>query len=1536
VTFYLNGREVTLDKPSPDLLLIDYLRSPDVGLAGPKKPCGEGGCGGCTVILSHWNAAGKRAEHRAINSCLRPVCALEGLVVTTVEGTGAARQPNPEYLKHSATYSRAGAPADGPPPPALLEAQEEIEKKRWEVQKAVQEALSDLREGKGAPAAKLVKKVSDNPSEHKNAGMNPVAYRLALNNGSQCGYCSVGFVMNMSEFITNKPKATKRQIEDIFDGNLCRCTGYRPILTGMKTFASDWSKKDEAERMKCLGDPQVLAQLPADVAIPFPPAAQAPPQPVRVIEGGRTWLTPVTLNELAAVIRKNRGRNLRLVHGNTSFGIYKQEYWDAEILVDIRLIPELAAGPDIGHKEVRVGAGISYNDLIEVLETAMTKRGEIVRIEDENHFSAMTRLGAVHFMARRTAGRIVRNAASLGGNVMLVLKHIAGTTLAPFPSDAVTALVAVEAEVEYLDVSGDRRSRLSTTTLEELVNRVAADTALADSIILIGFRIPTGRKDDVVMPQKVALREVNAHSIVNAATRFEFSGKVMVSDVALVFGGIAPFPWRASKTEAAMKGRKLSLDALAGLAAILQTEVREELVRWEERYRQVPWEGFTDEYRVELAVSLLYKSVINALGKRGVEVPEKLRSSGRITWGRWPVSDGRQYWKHQHYRAPVALPYIKIMAMYQTSGQVHYTHELQTPPLTANGALVQSRRALANYHFILPGGKGTDAAGLRAYLTKTFHSFIDLITHENVTQGGTNLQGMGADQALFAVEQVGFVGQTIALVLAQNEQDAIRIADYVTAQCVGYSATEWPAQWNKPPWNKPPWNEPIVSLEQAIRMNSVFPDSPSSAFFVSHIWKITRPASRFDWATAGKDPLDREIVSRGGSLDGVPCQIVESSQITGGQVHFYMERQACVAEPADGRRMIVHPSTQSPMEMHQTVAMALGVEYHRIDVQVPQVGGGFGGKTEQTRFVVGPTVVAAHATKRSVRVAVPREHDTALIGKRHAYYGQYQIAVDRGEVRAEDRGLIHGWQTRMWGDGGFFYDCSFIVSNCIQLRADSAYRVKNFENQIDVCRTNKAPNTAFRAFGDVQAKVILENAIDDAAFAVGMLPEDVREKNLYDRGDVTPFGQALSYCYIKKVWSFLKEKSKYAEKRGSVDDFNAKNKWRKRGLAMIPVKYGSGYNLVMLEQAAAFASIFQADGSVVINQGGVEMGQGLTTQVLQVASYILNVPMELIYVDGPRTSVTPNPTSSGASTGTTYNVEVVKQICEVLRTRLTEFGYEMLKENGDDWCKQQHIDFWNYGVKGWATEVDPTTSGGKLIWQNLVAMAYQQRVSLVAAYTSKIRGGETPVPAFTFKPADQQPDLPGVPRVPGETGGAVDSFTGFTFSAACSVVEIDVLTGETKILSSDIVYDMGWSLNPAIDIGQVEGAFIQGVGFLLSEKMVFEPEGEDKGRLNTLNTWTYKIPASVTIPLEMNVHLYPRDKADVPEESTDIMSAKEVGEPPLVLSNSVFFAVKAAVRASRLERNLSGLFRLDAPATVQEVRRACEVSLDDFDVDFDA
>lgn len=1514
ISFFLNGKPVVLKKTLVDTLLIDYLRSPQVHLAGAKKPCGQGGCGGCTVILSSWNAHSNTEEHCAINSCLRPLIAVDGMVVTTVEGTGAARRPNPEYLTHNQIASRGGSPATMPLPQSVISAFEEAQTKRAEVLESVNKS-KDV----GSTTLLIKTEIPRNPSEVTHLGVNPVAHRLALNNGTQCGYCTVGFVMNMTEFLANNPTATKKEIEDIFDGNICRCTGYRPILTGMKTFAADWTSLDEEERMKCIGDDAVQLQKASEIVIPFPKEAKKTLQGSSgQDEKGRLWIRPVTLSGLLEKLKEYEADKPLLINANTAYGIYKQDFLTAKVIIDIRLVPELNGQALIGKDGIKIYSATTFSSLIKILEDAIAEHTDYTSNRDAD----TTPWGALLFMAKRTAGRIVRNAGTLGGNTMLVFKHIVAGTGEPFPSDSLTALAAIGAVIEYVDSGKTAESGIEKDSVESLCDKIIADPSFAERIILLSYFIPIG-SGSVVLSQKVALRDVNAHSIVNSAISIQVDSLLQVQNVSLVYGGLAPYPWHAAETESLMKGKILSLENIPNLFVSLVKEAEQVMAFWKLRMNGLPDEGFTELYRIQLVTAMFYKAVIKTLLENGATVPANIRSSGMITWGKWPVSNGHQFYQSQSFKAPVTKPYVKFTAMEQASGQLHYTHEYAVPINTVNAALVQSKRALANYFFVVPNSNETvNSTRLRHYLTNTFEDFIDIVTHEAFKNGALNFQGMGSDQPIFAVEQVDFVGQTIALIGAKSEQSAIMIADYVSEHCVGYSPVDM--------HDKPRWNRPIMGIDAALENNSIFPDWPTTASFNSHIWQITRPGSQLGWMKNRK-PLDKKIYCSVEAVDGNICQVVGSTQLTGGQAHFYMETQAAIAEPIDGARMIIYSSTQSPMTIHETIAQSLGVQYNAVDVRVPPVGGGFGGKTEQTRCVAAAVAVAAKALKRPVRLALSREQDTALIGKRHAYYAQYQIAIDNGETTPANKGMIRGLSNKMWGDGGAFYDCSFIVSNCIITRSDNAYRINNFQAQIDVCRTNSAPSTAFRAFGDVQGKVMLENAIDDAAFSIGMTAEEVREKNLYDRGDVTPFGQPLSYCYMKEVWAYVKKVSLYDQKMVDVQQFNKENKWRKRGISIVPVKYGSGYNLTMLEQAGAMVSVYQGDGSIIIHQGGVEMGQGLLTVVRQVASFILNVPMTLIEVESPKTSIITNPTSTGASTGTTYSAEAVKRVCEQLRSRLVDFGYDLLKNNGNDWCVQQGVDFWNYGVAGWNHAPNSKVARHPLIWQNLIGLAYQQRISLTASLNIPIKGGETPIPNLTYKDAKQQPVVPGIKSDPAGTPGEFDSFSGFTYSAACTVVEVDILTGETKVLSSDIVYDIGWSMNPAIDVGQVEGAFVQGLGYVLSEKLVFEPEGIDEGRLNTLNTWTYKPPATTSIPLEMNVHLFPRDlAASVPENPADILSSKEVGEPPLVLAVTAFFAVKAAVRASRIERGLSGLFRLDSPATVQETRRACELSNTDF------
>jgi len=1396
--FRLNGAEVVLETVDPTVLLVDWLRSPAVALTGTKKVCAQGGCGACTVMLSRWNDTRQQVEHLAINSCLHPMAALDGVEITTTEGTGSS--------------------------------------------------LTEL---------------------------SPVQFRVAKENGSQCGFCTPGFVMNMHSLLAaNQGQAlSQKQIEDAFDGNLCRCTGYRSILYGMKHFASDWGPEDEKGCLRTVIDP---AEKVAHTNVVYAPSGEGlknPPRALHYSKGGYEWYRPVALGQVHAILHRHAGiTDIKFVGGNTSIGVYDRFVEDPHLLIDISQIAELQ-GVRVTDAGLYLGASTSYATLVaELTALAETKDQRTEGIE------------ALLYMAGRTAGTVVRNAATLSGNTMLVVRHIVAGE--PFPSDLFTALSSLGATVR---VSLDTDKTVELTILD-----FARDYQSSPDLqrgVLVNYLVPWTKPQEYARTYKTALREVNAHSIVNAGLRVRFNVDGTVADAAVVLGGIGPVAFHASATETSLIGKDWTSATLTLALAAIRLDVEANLRDNQERMSGLPYEGFTDEYKLHLAESYLYQFFLYVAERIAPgTVPADVASAGSRE--ERPVSKGKQSYEKDVKEYPVNLPVVKIGAFLQASGEAKYTHDLE-PERAWQAAAVTSASALADFSYCIPSDSGAQPASLEeliAHLQSLYPGFRDFVTASDIPKGCSN--GSTGDP-LFAEGQVINYGQCIGLVLAHTETLATDIAQFISTACIQYAA---PAGGAKP----------ILSIDEAVRQNSIFEDCPGGSSYPVHIWKIERAGSDFSWQGA-----DATV-----DVDGIPCKVVRGRQSGGSQLHFYMESQSCVAVPGERNEITVFPSSQSPDAIHSGIRSTLGLPANQIDVQIQRVGGGYGGKTTRSPYIASAAAVAAKKHHRPVRLVVRRENDSAMVGHRHPLRGEYQIAIATGEDDADRRGLLLGLHTDFLADGGSTYDCSFVVMDCIQLRADSAYNIPNYGTSGDVCKTNKASNTAMRSMGLIQAILVQEDAIEKAAREVGMTAEEVRGKNLYRMGDLTPFGQVVDYCYLDKVWERIGRRSDFARRLAEVERFNRANKWTKRGISMIPVKYASGYNATFLEQAGALVEVYDQDGTVLVRHGGVEIGQGLITKVGQIAARELNVPLELIGTTGTDTQIVPNPISTGASTGTGYNGGAVMKACRTLRNTLETYCLKLLRENGPEWCQNQGINFWDY-AEGWRA-TDPKTK--KLIWNNIISQAYSDRVDLSAQDRFKQQGGKAIDTGLIFKPI--------VVKLKAQE--TVNQFTGFTFSAACTEVEIDVLTGETTVLRADLVYDMGDSLNPAVDIGQVEGAYVQGLGYVLTEDVVFQPDGANAGTLNSDNTWRYKVPATTTIPLEFNVDLFPRsDAPDVPDNPYDLLSSKEVGEPPLVLAASAFFAVKRAILAAREDRGHSEWFELEAPATVQRVREACLVDAED-------
>jgi xanthine dehydrogenase/oxidase len=1396
--FRVNGADVVIKDVDPDVLLVDWLRSPAVGLTGTKKSCAQGGCGACTVMLSRWDESLTQVEHLAVNSCLRPLCSLDGMEVTTTEGTGSCRTE-----------------------------------------------------------------------------VSPVQYCIAKENGSQCGFCTPGFVMNMHAFLVgNQGRPTGQlEIENIFDGNLCRCTGYRAILYGMRHFATDFGPPDEKGCLKTEVDAADEPQCGKPVEPPPPPPRQ-PPRAVHYAKGGYHWYRATSLQQVHDIVGRHDIADVKLVGGNTSIGIYDRFVENPHVLIDISQLPELH-GIAVDDGGLTVGAAVTYGRLLQELD-------RLIAATPPNGPAAarLAGLQALQYMARRTAGTIVRNAATLAGNTMLVARHIAAGE--PFPSDLFTAWCALGARVE-ISIPGKPVAELP---ILDFARQYQTSPELRRAVLL-RYRVPWTRAREYARTYKVALREVNAHAIVNGGLRVRFAASGAVDDAAIVFGGIGPVAFHAASAEAYLRGRPWNGETLAGALRLVHADVEQNLRENRARMRGLVFEGFTDEYRLHLAESCFYQFFVHVQEQIApASVPLDVRSAGIRT--NRPLSKGQQKYEPYEKEYPVNRPIVKLSAFLQATGEAAYTHDMPLAPLGYEAAVVTSAHALATISYRIPKDGGfakTDIDGLIVYLRGQYPQFRDYVTARDIPKGGHNGvadKNPAFADPLFADTQVTYFGQCIGLVLATVEQAAIDIAEFISTNCIEYASA----------------GQPILTIEEAIRAKSIFPDQGS---FPSHIWKIARPNSDLAWTKAPGKAV----------VQNVPCAVVTGTQQSGAQLHFYMETHSCVAVPGERNEIVVHPSSQSPDAVHGSVRSTLNISAAQVDVKILRVGGAYGGKTTRSPWVASAAAVAAWKHFRPVKLVVRRENDSAMIGHRHPLHSEYAIAIGTGEGNPAHKGRLMGMSTDFHSDGGATYDCSFVVMDCIQLRCDSAYMVPNYQTSGDVCRTNKASNTAMRSMGLVQGLLAQEDAIEQAAHTIGMLPEDVRGKNLYRQGELTPFGQVVDYCYIDKVWERIRSTCEFDRRRAEVEAFNKANRWRKRGISMIPVKYASGYNATFLEQAGALVDVFDQDGTVLLHHGGVEMGQGLMTKIAQIAAKELNVPLEIIRTTACDTQVVPNPIGTGASTGTGFNGGAVMEVCRVMRKRLEAYCLDLLDKNGPQWCKDQGINFWDY-PEGWQATAPGQT---KMIWCSIVAKAYHDRINLSGQARFAQAGGEAVDSGLIFKPGATE---------------QVNHFTGFTYSAACTEVEIDVLTGETTVLRADLLYDMGKSLNPAIDIGQVEGAYIQGLGYVLTEGVVFQPDGPNQGALNTDNTWYYKIPATTTIPLEFNVELFPMSAAaDVPENPYDLMSSKEVGEPPLVLAVTAYFAVKHAILAARKDRGHDEWFFLEAPASVQRIREACLVSAED-------
>jgi xanthine dehydrogenase large subunit len=681
--------------------------------------------------------------------------------------------------------------------------------------------------------------------------------------------------------------------------------------------------------------------------------------------------------------------------------------------------------------------------------------------------------------------------------------------------------------------------------------------------------------------------------------------------------------------------------------------------------------------------------------------------------------------------------------------------------------------------------------------------------------GNNNIGPVLADEPLFAIDSVQFHGQPLFAVAATSVELARRAARLARIQ---YQVLE-----------------PVLTVEQALQKQQFVVPS---------------------------------LVVKRGDPEGKSHHRIEGRLRCGGQEHFYLEGQVALAIPGEREEMLVHSSTQHPTEVQHLVAAALGVQDARITVELRRLGGGFGGKETQAALYAVAAALLARATGRPVKLRADRDDDMIGTGKRHDFLYDYEVGFGA-------EGRIEALELMLASRCGISADLSAAVNDRAVFHCDNAYFLPNLRITSHRCRTNTVSNTAFRGFGGPQGMFAAEGVIAAIARRLGIDALDVRKRNLYGEAprNVTHYGMTVKDNVLPELIADLERRSDYRRRREQIESFNSSSSFLKRGLALTPVKFGIAFTTVSMNQAGALVHIY-TDGSVQLNHGGTEMGQGLLIKVAQMVAEEFQIDLDRVHITATSTAKVPNTSPTAASSGTDLNGEAARAACRTLKERLARYCAEVYRVSPEE-------------VRFAANQVQIGTAK-TLSFAQLARQAFLARVSLSAT-------GYWRTPEIHF----DRGSFSGEP------------FYYFAYGAAVSEVVIDTLTGESRLLRADLLHDAGRSVNPAIDRGQVEGGFIQGMGWLTMEELVWGANGA----LATHAPSTYKIPVASDCPAQFNVWLWERG-----ENRRELAyRSKAVGEPPLMLALSVFHAIYDAAGSTSDSRDP---VPLEAPATPENVLKA--------------
>ncbi|PVH91960.1 hypothetical protein DM02DRAFT_677794 [Periconia macrospinosa] len=1437
ITCFVNGRRTVINNPNPHWTLLDYIRAQPT-LKGTKLGCGEGGCGACTVVLQVGDARGgkRRIKHLAVNACLFPLVGIDGKHVITVEGIGNVHKPH-----------------------------------------ALQERIAKLH-------------------------------------GSQCGFCTPGIVMSLYAMIRNaydpdsgKFALSERDIEmeGHLDGNLCRCTGYKPILNAAKTFIledlkgqlteesqSSTQSPEEAKlekevvdlaRSACAGSSKVSCGRPggccrdtpsdsdssktksANSTPPTEPATTSDEEIIPAIVekssgpveqdstvSGATYAKPLKSKETVEAANETKtATSLEASVSGSKHGvpvIQFQEYvpdtelifppslWkyepqplcygnDKKIWFRPTTLEQLSELKHVypsaklvgGASEVQVEVRFKNSDFaVSVYVSDIAELRTTTLPTDAELESAKELVLSANTPLTELEAICKEVYAKLGKRAMVL--EALRKQLRYFAGRQIRNVASLAGNIATASPISDANPvLLAAGATLEAVNKSKGSIDLPMSQFFVAYRTTNLPQDSVLSRIRIPIPAVGVREVLKAYKQ----AKRKDDDIAIVT--------TAFRVRLDSEGFVEDVCLVYGGMA----PTTKESTKTQAALRGKPW--FHSE-TLDIALGALLEDYDLPYGVPGGMADYRKTLTLSLFFRFWhesaaelglgnideqvideihrSISTGTRDDYNPFEQRVVGKQIPHLSALKQCTGEAEYIDDMPHFGRELYGGLVLSSKAHAKI-LSIDYEPALAMPGVVGYIDK------------NDLPEGKNIWGsIRKDEPFFADGEVRHHGQVIAMIYAETALQA-----QAAAKAVKVEYETLPV---------------ILTIDEAIEANSYFPHGKM---------------------------LKKGLAIEGKMDEAWPkCdRIFEGQTRMGGQEHFYLETNAALVIPSgeDGC-MEVWSSTQNTMETQEFVSSVTGVPSNRINARVKRMGGGFGGKESRSVPFACYLAIAAKKEKRPMRLMLNRDEDMLLSGQRHPVQARWKVGVSND-------GKLIAMDADVYDNAGFSQDMSGAVMDRCLTHFDNSYECPNVFIRGHVCKTNTHSNTAYRGFGAPQGMYFAETIMYNIAEGLGMDVDELRQKNLYKIGEHTPFLQFIDEdWHVPLLLEQLQRSSDYKKRKEAVAEFNSKNRWKKRGICLIPTKFGLSFATALhLNQAGAYIQIF-ADGSVLLHHGGTEMGQGLYTKMCQIAAQELGTPLDAIFTQDTSTYSIANPSPTAASSGSDLNGMAVKNACDQLNERLQPYREKFGKDAS---------------------------------LKEIAHAAYLDRVNLAA-------NGFWKMPRIGYQWGNY--DITSVKPM----------YYYFTQGAGCTEVELDLLTGDHTVLRTDLMMDVGNSINPAIDYGQIEGAFTQGLGLFTMEETLWTRTGE----LFTKGPGTYKIPGFSDIPQIFNTTLLRTDNDGNPlswNHLRSVQSSKGIGEPPLFLGSTVFFALREAVKAARVMNGkgvVGGVAEdswcLDSPATAERLRLA--------------